>query len=69
MCLKQDEIRLMRKILTFYMYHHLSAHSPQVSEITTILDKISRDINLTVTDAGSYHTGSSGGDRRPGSND
>ena len=53
MALTKEEKKLLRQIVVFYRHHHMSAKNPQQKEVDVILDKISRDINDDVTDAGS----------------
>ena len=48
MNLTTEETRLLRQIVVFYRHHHMSASNPQQREVDLILDKISKDIALTV---------------------
>lgn len=38
------ELLMLRKILVFYMQHHMSASNPQIKECESILDKITEGL-------------------------
>ena len=43
--LNTTELLLVRKIIIFYMTHHMGQSNPQYKEVNTILDKITDSIN------------------------
>tara|TARA_B100000524_G_C23471755_1_gene306388 strand:+ start:350 stop:508 length:159 start_codon:yes stop_codon:yes gene_type:complete len=38
--LTSAEVLLLKKILVFYMHHHMSLKNPQYNDVNQILDKI-----------------------------
>jgi len=43
--LNTTDLLLLRKIIVFYMTHHMSAKNPQYKDIEQILDKITYSID------------------------
>tara|TARA_S200002703_G_C3750830_1_gene231002 strand:+ start:560 stop:703 length:144 start_codon:yes stop_codon:yes gene_type:complete len=42
-----SELLMLRKILVFYMHHHMSARNPQQKDIESILDKITEGLEAS----------------------
>lgn len=38
--LTSSELLLLKKILVFYMHHHMSLNNPQYEDVNQIIDKI-----------------------------
>ena len=43
--LTNSEQLLLKKILVFYMHHHMSLKNPQYNDVNRILDKIRIQVN------------------------
>jgi len=43
--LNTAELLLVRKIIIFYMTHHMGQSNPQFKDVNAILDKITNSIN------------------------
>ena len=50
--LTSEQKHLLRSVVVFYRHHHMSASNPQQKDIDNILDKIQKDIDTPMTDAG-----------------
>jgi|TARA_X000001388_G_scaffold72493_1_gene63214 hypothetical protein len=41
------DLLMIRKIIVFYMHHHMSASNPQIKDVEIILDKITEGLDAS----------------------
>ncbi len=47
MIFNTGDLLLIRKIIIFYMHHHMSASNPQIKDVEIILDKITKGLDAS----------------------
>tara|TARA_R100001163_G_C5062928_1_gene200104 strand:- start:1208 stop:1351 length:144 start_codon:yes stop_codon:yes gene_type:complete len=47
MIFNTNDLLMIRKIIIFYMHHHMSASNPQIKDVETILDKITEGLDAS----------------------